>query len=146
MWALSVSTMAKTYRLFESKRLVDLEGTLNELIIDLAERVIPLQIATGDPLRIVRFEIWEDTGRIIGFPAMEEMVERIDVAGGQVVCEELAKQVELLDSEDISDEVYEKRIGEIVRDVAARISLLAEEAELFEFKVYSQDGSDITIT
>ncbi|WP_417764856.1 hypothetical protein [Shewanella chilikensis] len=138
--------MTKTYRLFENKRLADLEGALGELIIDLAERVIPLQLAKGEPLQIIRFEIWEDTGRIIGFPAMEEMVERIDVAGAQVVCEELAERVELLDFEDISDEVYEKRIGEIVRDVAARVSLLADKMELFEFKVYNQDGSDITIT
>lgn len=135
-----------TYRTFECDRVTSLKGSISELIHDLSERVIPLQIESKEPWQIIRFEIWEDSGRIIGFPAMRKMAERIDVAGGQVVCSELAERINDLDYEEISDDTYDERVSEIVDHIGAAVSSLASEKGNFEFRVYNQDGIRITVS
>ena len=134
------------YRVFESESLSGLKEGLRVFAADILERVIPLQIEGEQPWQIVRFEIWEDSGRIIGFAAMEHMIERTDVAGGQVVCAELAKEVEALDLSGFPDEAHDKRIVEIVRRVAKVITSAAEECGSFQFHIYDQDGNRIVIT
>ncbi|MDX1526930.1 MAG: hypothetical protein R3273_11905 [Pseudidiomarina maritima] len=135
--------MRSRYRVFECEESEEVEAALKDLISDISARVIPIQNEEGKPWQIIRFEIWEDSGRIIAFPAMADMDARTDIAGAQISCTELARFVEYLDSSDLSDEAHEQELLEIVDSVALQVSDLAAEHGEFLFRVYDQDGKPI---
>jgi hypothetical protein len=138
--------MADSYRIFECSSWPELPTVLNELISDIGVRVIEAQASSNQPWDIIRFEIWEDSGRIIGFPALTNFQNRTDVAGAQVICPEIVADIEKIDDSDISDAEYERYIIRIIRKMARALFEAMAFNGTFEFRVYDQDGNQISAT
>jgi len=68
----------------------DLPMGIAALAEDLIARVATLQDASKRPWDHFRLEIWEDSGRIVAFPADLAEPCRVDVAGCQLTCAHLA--------------------------------------------------------
>jgi hypothetical protein len=119
---------------------------LNELLSDIGGRVIEEQAKSNRPWEIIRFEIWPDSGRIIGFPALINFSKRTDIAGTQVVCAEIVDDFEVVGGSDISDEHYERYAMQVVRKMARVLFEAMAFNSQFEFRVYDQDGHQIRAT
>jgi hypothetical protein len=111
------------------------------MFADLNTRVLPQQIASGRRWDFLRFEIWEDSGRIIGFPAFSETNERIDVAGSEVVCAEIADAVRKLDRSAKLDDDYSQFIRALVRQVARMVHDAATRHLQQPYRVFDHDGN-----
>jgi hypothetical protein len=99
--------------------LADLPKALLEASSVTNSRVLPLQAEAKKEWDHIRVEIWEDSGRVIIFPASSASQRRIDAAGVQIVCTELAGRIDALSSSDIGDDAYTE---EVKKEVAGLVS------------------------
>ncbi|MDP5255839.1 hypothetical protein [Vibrio sp. HB161653] len=119
-----------------------LQDTLRALCDDIENRVIPLQKESGKECTYVRIEIWEDTGRVIAFPAAS-LEDRIDVAGSQVQCQSIADDILALDQSGLDDDAYENAVNDIICRIGNTVHTVFENTASFPYKVFSQDGNSI---
>ena len=103
--------------------LVDSPKALVEAASVTNSRVLPLQAQTKKDWDHIRVEIWEDLGRVILFPASSSTERRIEAAGVQIVCTELAGRIDSLSSSDIGDDAYTE---EVKKEVAGLVSAVRD--------------------
>ena len=115
------------FRDFFCSKVAEIPDALRRALVDLKSRVLPDQEENGQPWDNVRFELWNDTGRIIVFPAKEPYDDRIDVGGVQVICEEVFDLIheaifgEMTESEHVVlEDTLSKQIAGFVYEVAAQ--------------------------
>jgi len=118
----------------------NLESGVSESIEILISELIPAHTENDVSFDEIRFEIWEDSGRVIAFPAQLPMKERIEKSGVQIVSKILADQVSDLDHSSLDDETYEKEIGKIVLESASLVERISAEKQLYKIGIYDQDG------
>lgn len=101
--------------------LADLPKALLEASSVTNSRVLPLQVKAKKEWDHIRVEIWEDSGRLIIFPASSASRGRIDAAGVQIVCTELARRIDALSSSDIGDDAYTEEVTKEVASLVAAV-------------------------
>ena len=120
------------------------DGALDEAIRDLIGRVLPAHAVIGIRFDELRFEIWEDSGRVIAFPALRRLTRRIDMAGVQVVAPDIAEEVARLDHSRLSDHKYTTQLRTLIGKVATRVHAAAARLLSIPYGVYYRDGAEIT--
>ena len=70
--ALDWSNMEDAFKTIDCDRWSDLPRKIEDLDKDIKNRVIPTQTSSSKKWDLIRIELWEDTGRIIAFPAEEK--------------------------------------------------------------------------
>ena len=111
---------------FVTLRIANL-ASLPDALIEAAEvtvgRVLRLQADARKAWDYIRVEIWEDSGRLIIFPALSSSKRRVDVSGVQIICAELAQRVDALGKSGLGDDIYTR---EIEKEVAALASTVRD--------------------
>ena len=127
---------------FEFKNKSEIKPVLLDAYNYFLKKLSSLQNSTWDHLRI---EIWEDSGRIIFFPAKNGLEERVDQVCVQLHCEELKNDIYKLDSSDLSDIEFEHRIKNIVIGIAKTIDAAFKNIDSAVYKIYNQDGVQVDV-
>jgi len=121
----------------------NLESGISECIEILISRVVPDHHEQGIGFNEIRFEIWEDSGRVIAFPAQLPMKERIEKSGVQIVSKALANRVHDLDQSNLDDGEYEEELGKIVMEAASLVERVSAKKKLSPIGIYDHDGGRI---
>ena len=121
----------------------DLETGLSSVIEDITKRVIPEHEQRGIVFDEVRFEIWEDSGRVIAFSARFPPHLRIDKSGCQLLSQKIAKRIEVLDESGIEDDLFDQAIRSVVLELASVTERVASKELKRPFGIYDQDGERI---
>lgn len=127
------------------ENLSDLPSALNEIMDDLSIRVIPEHELRTIKWGYVRAEIWEDSGRIIFFPACSETEDRIDISANYILCGQLISIVNEIDNSELSDKEYDKKLKSVINNIAQEVNVFFENQHIFELRCFNQDGHQIKI-
>ena len=130
-------------REFPVEKLSQLDTALNEVFDDLINRVIPKQDSEKADWDYIRSEIWEDSGRVIFFPALSKTNDRIDILANFVFCSELLEKVEEFDESDLLDEEYDVIFSGIIDSIAKQVLGFFSNNKPFKLRCFSQDGNEI---
>jgi hypothetical protein len=133
------------YREISIEKLSNLPSALYEVVEDLSARVIPdheLSTITWD---YVRAEIWEDSGRVIFYPASSEAEGRIDISSNYILCGELINIVNEMDDSELSDKEYDIKLKSLISNIAQEINSFFSKRRNFELRCFNQDGHQIKI-
>jgi hypothetical protein len=68
---------------------------------------------------------------------------RVDVAGCQIICAEVASDLERIDSMDLADDVLESRVESLIRRVAHFLEVHVPESFPFPWRMFDQDGTEL---
>ena len=138
--------MDDEYKTIECANINQIPESMKVLIDDLELRVIPNQNLTDKSWNHIRFEIWEDSGRIIAFPADTNRIDRIDKFGTQIVCEEVIETVYKIDGLGVEDNELDQKMQNLVNDLAHLIKSNIKADIEFSYKIYNQDGFEVSTT
>jgi hypothetical protein len=136
--------VADAYLNISCARWDELPQAVTALAGDLLTRVVDLQNQSGRNWDYFRLEIWEDSGRIIAFPAYSRERFRVDVAGCQITCAEIEADLERLISLELPDDTYEQRATTLVRRVAHFVRTNFPDHFTFAWRLFDQDGQEYT--
>ncbi len=125
------------YKKISIETIRELPMALKEAADDISKRVIPSQKLDWDH---IRGEIWEDSGRIILFPALTSSGERIDSAGSYIVCKEVVNRVQELDESTLSDSSHENEMNYLVSSIAKIVNSFFKANQQFQVRCFNQDG------
>ena len=131
------------FREIPIEKLSQLVRALNEVSDDLKVRVIPKQETDNVFWDYIRAEIWEDSGRVIFFPASSKTEDRIDILANYVFCQELLDQVEEFDASDLPAEEYDNIFAQVISSIANQVLTFFSQQSYFELKCFDQDGNEI---
>jgi len=131
------------FKEIQIERLNQLVGALDEVSNDLNERVIPKQETDNVYWDFIRAEIWEDSGRVIFFPASSKTDDRIDILANYVFCQELLNQVEEFDASDLPAEEYDNIFSQLINSIGKEVLSYFSDKGCFELKCFDQDGNEI---
>jgi hypothetical protein len=109
---------------------------------DLLARVAGMQDHSGRSWDYFRIEIWEDSGRIIAFPARSGERFRVDVAGCQITCTDIEADLARLIDLGLPDHIYEQRATALVRRVAHFVLIHFPAKFPFAWRLFDQDGQE----
>ena len=104
--------------------------------------MIPAQLASKKPYSHICVEVWEDSGRVIAYPAIDRE-NRSDVAGAQVQCMEICDDIWALDNSSLSDKAHDRAVEKIVRVMGRTVHSVFDLNAGFPFRVFDQDGNAI---
>ena len=125
------------------EKLSQLGIALNEALVDLKNRVIPTQDLENKNWDYIRAEIWEDSGRIIFFPASSKTLDRIDILANFIFCRELLDKVEEFDESDLPDEEYDTVFSFMISSIANQVLGFFSDNKLFTLRCFDQDGNEV---
>jgi len=131
------------FKEIQIERLSHLIRALAEVSEDLKVRVIPKQEGDNVFWDYIRAEIWEDSGRVIFFPASSKTDDRIDILANYVFCQELLEQVEEFDASDLSAEEYDNIYTQVINNIGSQVLSFFSNETSFELKCFDQDGNEI---
>jgi hypothetical protein len=123
--------------------IASLPQALSDMADDIAHRVVGVQRESRQPWHFIRIEVWEDSGRIVGFPACEPLTERSDATQTQIVCNELRVRVAALDKSGLSDAAHEEHVRQLIDLIATGVRHAWRAEQRFKFKVFNQDGDEL---
>jgi hypothetical protein len=126
-------------------KLSDLPSALNEIADDLSIRVIPEHELRAINWNYVRAEIWEDSGRVIFFPASSETEDRIDIAANYILCGQLISIVNEIDDSVLSDKEYDTKLKSLINNIAHEVNSFFANQGNFELRCFNQYGHQIKI-
>jgi hypothetical protein len=89
-----------------SEDLTFFTGTLGQEKLDSG-----IILNSGFDWDVIRVELWLDSGRIIVFPALDPLTERVERSGCQLICDELVAFYERLVDCDIGDDEFDEEIA-----------------------------------
>ncbi len=90
-----------------------IDDAMAEMFRLLKERTIPANSEVRwDHLRI---ELWPDSGRVIAFPALSTVVDRVEKEGCQLVFDDLARGYDRLADSELADDDFEEAIVSMER-------------------------------
>jgi hypothetical protein len=133
------------YREIPIEKLSNLPSALNEVVEDLSGRVIPEHELSTIKWDYVRAEIWEDSGRVIFFPAYSKTEDRIDTSSNYILCAELINIVNEMDDSELSDKEYDIKLKSPINNIAQEINSFFSKQRNFELRCFNQDGHQIKI-
>tara|TARA_R110002049_G_scaffold241602_1_gene415402 strand:- start:10531 stop:10965 length:435 start_codon:yes stop_codon:yes gene_type:complete len=133
------------YREIQIEKLINLTTALNEVVEDLSVRVIPEHEQSAIPWDYVRAEIWEDTGRVIFFPAYSKSEDRIDISSNYILCSELISIVNEIDASELPDEDHDIRLKSLINNIAKEIVSFFSKKGNLQLRCFNQDGHQIKI-
>jgi len=126
-------------------KLSDLPSALSEIMDDLSNRVIPEHELRAINWSYVRAEIWEDSGRVIFFPASSETEDRIDISANYILCGQLISIVNEMDDSELSDKEYDTKLKSLINNIAQEVNSFFSNQRNFELRCFNQDGHQIKI-
>ena len=124
-------------------KLNQLDLALNEVLDDLTNRVIPKQDSEKVDWDYIRAEIWEDSGRVIFFPASSKTNDRIDILANFVFCTELLEKVEEFDGSDLPEEEYDDVFSSVIENIGHQVLGFFSNKKPFKLRCFDQDGNEI---
>ena len=125
------------------EKLNQLDHALQEVLDDLTNRVIPKQNSEKVNWDYIRAEIWEDSGRVIFFPASSKTNDRIDILANFVFCAELLEKVEEFDESDLPDEEYDVVFSSLIANIGQQVIGFFSNNNSFKVRCFDQDGHEI---
>ena len=137
--------MDEAYFDFECTFWNDLPKSLSKLNACIVNKVIPIQIKSGEKWDIIRIEIWEDTGKFIAFPAQIIFTTRTDVAGAQIICRQVANEVDKIIYSDKSEEIQQLLIKEVFAKMTGLLKTHLLPIAQYSVHVYSSYGDKVEI-
>lgn len=133
------------YREIPIEKLSNLPSALNEVVEDLSVRVIPEHELSAITWDYVRAEVWEDSGRLIFFPASSKSEDRIDISSNYILCNELISIVNEIDDSELTDEEHDVRLNSLINDIAQEVNSFFSKQCNYELRCFNQDGHQINI-
>jgi hypothetical protein len=133
------------YREIPIEKLSNLPSALIEVAEDLSARVIPEHKLSAIKWDYVRAEIWEDSGRVIFFPASSKSEDRIDISSNYILCGELISIVNEIDESELTDEEYDIRLKSLIKNIAQEIDSFFSKKGNLQLRCFNQDGHQIKI-
>ena len=133
------------FKEFSVDRISDITESLGKVAEDFITRVASEHDQRSISWDYIRSEIWEDSGRIIFYPASFVSNDRIDRAGNFIYCRELKDKVSAIDSSELSDESADMKYQELVQGIARLVDRSAMTEMKYEIRCFNQDGEQIEI-
>jgi len=133
------------FKEFSVDRISGITESLGKVAEDFINRVASEHNQLSISWDYIRSEIWEDSGRIIFYPASFESNDRIDMTGNFIYCTELEDKVTAIDSSELSDEIADMKYQKLVQDIASLVDRSAMSEMKYEIRCFNQDGEQIQI-
>ena len=121
----------------------ELPKCINEMSKVITDNVIPAQNKSNKEWEIIRIEIWEDTGRIIAFPANREFKDRTDASVVEIRCAEIQQEIEEIDYLVLPDDAIDKKVEVVVLKMAVTLKTNMPKNISYDYEIYNQDGNKI---
>jgi hypothetical protein len=126
-------------------RLTNLSAGLEDVMEDFSSRVLPVHESNVIKWDYVKAEIWEDSGRVIFFPASTATEDRVDITANYILCGELIDIVNELVNSDLSDEDYDIKCESLINNIAKEVINFFSKQHVFKLRCFNQDGNEIKI-
>ena len=137
--------MSEQYFDFECPSWNDLPEYIERMNSCITEKVIPIQNSSNHAWEEIRVEIWEDSGRIIAYPATQKFEERTDIAGTQIICGEVIRDYEEIIYSSLSEEIQQKQVKIIFANLVLLIKNHLAPIAKYPISCFSSFGDKIEI-